>query len=111
MHRRSGSGAAAVPTANEPPVDQLGAQIDFALTPHPTAKQGAPIVVVIDGPAVAKGRPRTTRRGFVCTPAHTRRYEAHARLAAQHAMGDRSPIVVPVKVQVSALALEIEAAP
>jgi hypothetical protein len=38
---------------------------------------------------VAKARPRVTRRGIAYTPAHTRKYEAHGRLAAQLAMGDR----------------------
>jgi hypothetical protein len=41
---------------------------------------------VIAGPPVAKARPRATRRGFVYTPAHTGKYEAHGRLAAQIAM-------------------------
>jgi Holliday junction resolvase RusA-like endonuclease len=56
-----------------------------------------PVTVIIDGPAVAKGRPRMTRRGFAYTPAATRKYEAHGRLAAQLAM-DGPPIDVPVRL-------------
>ena len=59
----------------------------------------APITVVIGGQPVAKARPRATRRGFVYTPAHVRKYEAHGRLAAQLAMGDRAPIEVPVRLE------------
>ena len=54
-----------------------------------------PVTVVIAGPAVAKGRPRMTRRGFAYTPAKTRKYEAHGRLAAQLAMDGRPPFDVP----------------
>lgn len=56
------------------------------------------IIVTIDGIAVAKGRPRIARRGFAYTPAKTRKYEAHGRLAAQLAMGDQPPLDVPVKL-------------
>jgi Holliday junction resolvase RusA-like endonuclease len=59
------------------------------------------VTVVIAGPAVAKGRPRVTRRGFVYTPAATRKYEAHARLAAQQAMDGRPPITVPVRAEIT----------
>ena len=62
---------------------------------------GAQVTVIIAGPAVAKGRPRVTRKGFVYTPAATRKYEAYGRLAAQEAMVDRAPISVPVKAQIS----------
>jgi Holliday junction resolvase RusA-like endonuclease len=58
-----------------------------------------PATVVIAGPPVAKARPRATRRGFVYTPAHTRKYEAHGRLAAQMAMDGRPPIDVPVRIE------------
>ena len=61
-----------------------------------------PITVVIAGPPVAKARPRATRRGFVYTPAHTRKFEAHGRLAAQLAMGDRRPIEGPVRLELLA---------
>ena len=57
------------------------------------------MTVVIAGEPVAKARPRVTRRGITYTPAHTRKYEAHARLAAQLAMGDRPPIEVPVRLE------------
>ena len=33
-----------------------------------------PITIVVDGTAVAKGRARATRNGFVYTPAATRKY-------------------------------------
>jgi Holliday junction resolvase RusA-like endonuclease len=78
--------------------ERLGQQLDIPLTTRVQAQQDTEVVVIIAGPAVAKGRPRTTRRGFVYTPAHTRRYEAHARLAAQLAMGDRRPMTAPVKI-------------
>src|SRR5215471_8238394 len=57
------------------------------------------ITITINGEVVAKGRPRMTRRGFVYTPAATRKYEAHACLAAQVAMGDRTPLQVPVRIE------------
>ena len=59
------------------------------------------VTFTIDGPAVAKGRPRMTRKGFAYTPAATRKYEAHGRLAAQLAMFGRSPITGPVAVVMS----------
>src|SRR5882757_343051 len=54
--------------------------------------------VVIGGVAVAKGRPRVTRRGFVYTPAATRKYEAYARIAASIAMNGRVPVQGPVRL-------------
>jgi Holliday junction resolvase RusA-like endonuclease len=57
--------------------------------------------IVIGGVAVAKGRPRVTRKGFVYTPGATRKYEAYRRLAAQEAMVDRAPIAVPAKAEIS----------
>jgi Holliday junction resolvase RusA-like endonuclease len=39
-----------------------------------------------------------TRRGIAYTPAATRKYEAHGRLAAQLAMRGRPPFCVPVKL-------------
>jgi Holliday junction resolvase RusA-like endonuclease len=45
---------------------------------------------------------RATRKGFVYTPAHVRKYEAHGRLAAQLAIGDRPPIEVPVRLELVA---------
>jgi Holliday junction resolvase RusA-like endonuclease len=51
---------------------------------------------------VAKARPRARRKGFVYTPAHVRKYEAHGRLAAQLAMSDQPPIEVPVRLELVA---------
>jgi Holliday junction resolvase RusA-like endonuclease len=62
----------------------------------------APITIIIAGEPVAKARPRLTRRGIAYTPAHTRKYEAHGRLAAQLAMGDRPPIETPVRLELVA---------
>jgi Holliday junction resolvase RusA-like endonuclease len=58
------------------------------------------VTVVIGGEPVAKGRPRMTRRGFAYTPAATRKYEAHGRLAAQMAMDGRPPITAPVRAEI-----------
>jgi Holliday junction resolvase RusA-like endonuclease len=57
-----------------------------------------PVTIVIAGDPVAKGRPRLTCNGIAYTPAATRKYEAHGRLAAQQAMGDRPPIAAPVRI-------------
>jgi Holliday junction resolvase RusA-like endonuclease len=59
----------------------------------------APVTVVVAGEPVAKGRPRMTKRGFAYTPASTRKYEAHGRLAAQVAIDGRPPIEAPVRVE------------
>ena len=59
------------------------------------------VTIVIAGPAVAKARPRVTRKGFAYTQAATRRYEAHGRLAAQLAMDGRPPITVPVRADIT----------
>jgi len=67
-----------------------------------TRKQGDrrdPVTVIINGEPVAKGRPRMTRRGFVYTPAATRKFEAHGRLSAQLAMDGRPPIEAPVRIE------------
>jgi hypothetical protein len=58
------------------------------------------ITIIIGGEPVAKGRARVTRRGFVYTPAKTRRFEAHGRLAAQFAMDGRPPITAPVRCNI-----------
>jgi len=72
-----------------------------ASTPHiATSTTASAVTIVIGGEPVAKGRPRATRRGFVYTPAKTRKYEAHGRLAAQIAMTGRVPIAVPVRAEV-----------
>ena len=59
------------------------------------------VTITIGGEPVAKGRPRLTRRGFAYTPAATRKYEAHGRLAAQLAMDGRPPISVPVRAEIT----------
>jgi len=69
---------------------------------NPREPQKCPVTVVIAGEPVAKARPRVTRRGIAYTPAHTRKYEAHGRLAAQLAMGGRPPIEVPVRLELVA---------
>jgi Holliday junction resolvase RusA-like endonuclease len=61
-----------------------------------------PVTVIIDGQPVAKARPRMTRGGIAYTPAHTRKYEAHGRLAAQMAMDGRPPIDAPVRLELVA---------
>jgi Holliday junction resolvase RusA-like endonuclease len=60
----------------------------------------APVTIIIGGEPTAKGRPRMTRRGITYTPAATRKYEAHGRLAAQLAMNGRPPINVPVRAEI-----------
>ena len=67
-----------------------------------TPSVAAPVTIVIAGEPVAKARPRFTRRRIAYTPAHVRKYEAHGRLAAQLAMGDRPPIEVPVRLELVA---------
>jgi Holliday junction resolvase RusA-like endonuclease len=57
-----------------------------------------PVTVIIAGPAVPKGRARMTRRGVAYTPAKTRKYEAHGRLAAQLAMDGRPPLDMPCRL-------------
>src|SRR5262245_14007994 len=61
-----------------------------------------PITVIVQGEPVAKGRPRMTRKGFAYTPAKTRKFEAHARMAAQLAMNGRPPMDMPVRVEIMA---------
>jgi Holliday junction resolvase RusA-like endonuclease len=58
------------------------------------------VTVIIGGLPTAKGRARITRRGFVYTPAKTRKYEAHGRLAAQLAMDGRPPIAVRAEITI-----------
>ena len=65
----------------------------------------SPILVTVAGAPVPKGRPRigsVNGRPTAFTPAHTRKYEAHARLAAQDAMDGREPLDGPVEVRVVA---------
>src|SRR3990167_854307 len=52
-----------------------------------------PFIVVVAGPPVAKGRTQFVRRsGFAYTPAKTRKYEAHVRLAAQETRQGEPPL-------------------
>jgi Holliday junction resolvase RusA-like endonuclease len=59
------------------------------------------VTITIGGPPTAKGRPRVTRKGFAYTPAATRKYEAHGRLAAQQVMDGRPPLAVPVRADIT----------
>ena len=59
------------------------------------------VTIVVAGPPTAKGRPRMTRRGITYTPAATRKFEAHGRLAAQLAMDGRPPIAMPVRAEIT----------
>jgi Holliday junction resolvase RusA-like endonuclease len=68
----------------------------------PADRCNSPVTVIIGGEPVAKGRPRMTRKGFCYTPAHTRKFEAHGRLAAQLAMDGRPPIEGPVRLELLA---------
>ena len=64
-----------------------------------------PVVITVVGEPVAKGRPRVAIAGGkprAYTPAATRKYEAHVRMAAQQAMGDRPPMNGAVAVSVIA---------
>jgi Holliday junction resolvase RusA-like endonuclease len=68
----------------------------------PADRCNSPVTIIIGGEPVAKGRPRMTRKGFAYTPSHTRKYEAHVRLAAQLAMDGRPPIEGPVRLELLA---------
>lgn len=62
-----------------------------------------PIIIELSGAPVGKGRPRFVRStGTAFTPAKTRSYESHLRLAAQEAMGSRRPIDGPISVRMTA---------
>ena len=61
------------------------------------------IRIVIDGPPVAKGRPRMSKNGHVHTPEKTRTYESHGRVAAQLAMDGLEPLHGAVGVSVEVL--------
>src|SRR5262249_24973111 len=88
--------AAALGSCGFPELDLLGSIVDRKNNKISTSAQADPITVIVRGLAVAKGRPRFTRKGFAFTPAKTRKYEAHGRLAAQLAMDDRPPLNGPV---------------
>ena len=58
-------------------------------------------VIVVRGQPVAKKAPRFSRRsGIVYSDPTTKKYEAHARLAAQDAIGDGKPRTEPLYVMV-----------
>ena len=95
MSPKNGS-AAAAEARGVPEFDLLASEVNRENNSATAPAQAAPIVVTIAGPAVAKGRARFTRKGFAYTPAKTRMYEAHGRLAAQVAMGDKPPFAGPV---------------
>lgn len=61
------------------------------------------IRIELCGEPKGKGRPRfVCATGHAFTPAKTRSYESYLRLAAQDAMGNRSPIEGPVRVELLA---------
>jgi Holliday junction resolvase RusA-like endonuclease len=84
----------------------LGDAIEAPLLPLPELSRKAEprdpspdaITVIIDGLAVAKGRPRFARSGVAYTPAHSRKYEAAARFAASAAMDGRAPLSGAVRL-------------
>jgi Holliday junction resolvase RusA-like endonuclease len=88
--------AAAAEARGVPELDLLARGVNRENNLISGSGQAAPVTITIRGPAVAKGRPRFTRKGFAYTPAATRKYEAHGRLAAQLAMGDQPPLNGPV---------------
>jgi Holliday junction resolvase RusA-like endonuclease len=88
--------AAANKARGAPGFDLLASGVNQEINLASAEVQATPITVTIRGPAVAKGRPRFTRKGFAYSPAKTRKYEAHGRLAAQLAMGDQPPLASPV---------------
>lgn len=99
MGHSSGAAPASAMTEGEGRDDCSAGELnDRFPKPLPKLTQDEPVTVTIDGTAVAKGRPRVTRRGFCYTPSRTRKYEAHGRLAAQMAMEGRPPIAGPVKL-------------
>lgn len=60
------------------------------------------VEIVIDGKPVGKKAP-LHGKGFTYTPAKTRAFEAHGRMAAQIAMAGKSPTSEPVHVDVWAI--------
>ena len=53
------------------------------------------VTIEVEGPPVAKARPRVTRRGAY-TPARTREYEGQVALAARLALGGHAPFNGPL---------------
>jgi Holliday junction resolvase RusA-like endonuclease len=59
--------------------------------------------IVIDGPAVGKGRPRATSRGGharMYTPAKTVAYEAIVQAIARREMAGQAPLTGPVEAEI-----------
>ena len=54
------------------------------------------VTIEVEGPPVAKARPRVTRRGVTYTPAKTREYQGQVALAARLAMGGHAPFNGPL---------------
>ena len=61
------------------------------------------ITITVAGPPVAKGRARVLKSGHSYTPAKTRKYEAHIRMAAQVAMKGRPPLEGALRIYVVAV--------
>ena len=61
------------------------------------------VTFTVSGPPVAKSRARSGGQGRHYTPEHTRKYEAHTRLAAQIAMGERRPMKGAVEMLIVAV--------
>ena len=97
MSSKNGN-AAAAEARGVPELDLLARGVDREISSASAQAQAAPIVVTIGKPAVAQGRPRFMRAGVAYTPAATRKYEAHGRLAAQIAMADKPPFAGPVRL-------------
>ena len=69
----------------------------------PTAQEDSfwNYVIVVRGQPIAKKAPRFSRRsGIVYSDPTTKKYEAHARIAAQNAIGNGKPITEPLYVMV-----------
>lgn len=63
----------------------------------------SPIIIRLAGEPKGKARPRFSRAsGRAFTPAHTAKYEAALRVAAQDAMGERAPLTEALAVTVIA---------
>jgi Holliday junction resolvase RusA-like endonuclease len=92
MSSKNGN-AAAAEARGIPEFDLLASGVDRENNSTSESTQAASsITVPVRGPAAPKRRPRFTRTGFIYSPAKTRKYEAHGRLAAQLVMGDRPPL-------------------
>ena len=64
---------------------------------------GESVTFTVSGPPVAKSRARSGGQGRHYTPEHTKKYEAHTRLAAQIAMGERLPMKGAVEMLIVAV--------